>query len=137
MDRRRPNVPEADELLGIKQPVLSHGYVVLVDYMGNDAAIVQAARVSYGKGTKSVRDDQGLIRYLLRHRAYDAVRDGRTEVPCPAPDLRRSSVDPASHGLPRRRDGALVRRPSVRRPEPPCAATRADRGTVARVRAAA
>jgi flavin-dependent thymidylate synthase len=65
---RRPNVPEADELLGIKQPVLSHGYVVLVDYMGNDAAIVQAARVSYGKGTKSVRDDKGLIRYLLRHR---------------------------------------------------------------------
>jgi thymidylate synthase (FAD) len=64
----RPSVPEADRLLGVKRPVLRHGYVVLVDYMGNDAAIVQAARVSYGPGTKSVRDDRGLIRYLLRHR---------------------------------------------------------------------
>lgn len=64
----RPSVPEADRLIGVKNPVLSHGYVVLVDYMGNDAAIVQAARVSYGAGTKSVRDDRGLIRYLMRHR---------------------------------------------------------------------
>ncbi|HLY77528.1 MAG TPA: FAD-dependent thymidylate synthase [Thermoplasmata archaeon] len=64
----RPSVPEADRLLGVKRPVLSHGFVVLVDYMGNDAAIVQAARVSYGPGTKSIRDDRGLIRYLLRHR---------------------------------------------------------------------
>jgi thymidylate synthase (FAD) len=64
---RRATVPEADRLIGVKHPVLSHGYVVLVDYMGNDAAIVQAARVSYGAGTKSVRDDRGLIRYLLRH----------------------------------------------------------------------
>jgi thymidylate synthase (FAD) len=65
---QRPSVPAADALIGVKHPVLSHGYVVLVDYMGNDAAIVQAARVSYGAGTKSVRDDRGLIRYLLRHR---------------------------------------------------------------------
>lgn len=64
----RPNIPEADRLIGVKRPVLTHGYVVLVDYMGGDAAIVQAARVSYGAGTKSVRDDRGLIRYLLRHR---------------------------------------------------------------------
>ncbi len=64
----RPSVPEADRLIGVKHPVLSHGFVVLVDYMGNDAAIVQAARVSYGQGTKSVRDDRGLIRYLMRHR---------------------------------------------------------------------
>jgi thymidylate synthase (FAD) len=64
----RPSIPEADRLIGVKRPVLSHGYVVLVDYMGGDAAIVQAARVSYGAGTKSVRDDRGLIRYLLRHR---------------------------------------------------------------------
>jgi thymidylate synthase (FAD) len=64
----RPSVPEADQLIGVKRPVLSHGFVVLVDYMGNDAAIVQAARVSYGPGTKSIRDDRGLIRYLLRHR---------------------------------------------------------------------
>jgi thymidylate synthase (FAD) len=64
----RPSVPEADRLIGVKHPVLSHGYVVLVDYMGNDASIVQAARVSYGSGTKTVRDDRGLIRYLMRHR---------------------------------------------------------------------
>lgn len=64
----RISVPEADEILGVKRPVLSHGYVVLVDYMGDDSSIVQAARVSYGQGTKSVRDDRGLIRYLLRHR---------------------------------------------------------------------
>ncbi|MHB1866462.1 MAG: FAD-dependent thymidylate synthase [Thermoplasmata archaeon] len=64
----RPSVPGADRLIGIRRRVLSHGYVVLVDYMGNDAAIVQAARVSYGQGTRSVRDDRGLIRYLLRHR---------------------------------------------------------------------
>ncbi|HKS59949.1 MAG TPA: FAD-dependent thymidylate synthase [Thermoplasmata archaeon] len=64
----RPSVPEADRLLGVKHPLLAHGYVVLVDYMGNDAAIVQAARVSYGAGTKTLRDDRGLIRYLMRHR---------------------------------------------------------------------
>jgi thymidylate synthase (FAD) len=64
----RPSIPGADRLIGVKRPVLSHGYVVLVDYMGGDAAIVQAARVSYGAGTKSVRDDRGLIRYLMRHR---------------------------------------------------------------------
>lgn len=48
-------------------PVLDHGFVRVVDYMGNDAAIVQAARVSYGAGTKKVSDDAGLIRYLMRH----------------------------------------------------------------------
>ena len=64
----RPQVPEADRLIGVKRPVLSHGFVVLVDYMGNDAAIVQAARVSYGQGTRTLRDDRGLLRYLMRHR---------------------------------------------------------------------
>ncbi len=64
----RPTVPEADRLIGVKHTVLSHGFVVLVDYMGNDAAIVQAARVSYGAGTRTLRDDRGLIRYLMRHR---------------------------------------------------------------------
>ena len=48
-------------------PVLDHGFVRVVDYMGDDAAIVQAARVSYGAGTKKARDDSGLIRYLMRH----------------------------------------------------------------------
>jgi thymidylate synthase (FAD) len=64
---RRPSVPEADALIGVRQPVLSHGFVALVDYMGNDGAIVQAARVSYGQGTKTVRDDRALVRYLMRH----------------------------------------------------------------------
>ncbi len=64
----RPSVPAADREIGVRHPVLTHGFVALVDYMGDDAAIVQAARVSYGKGTKSVRDDRGLIRYLMRHR---------------------------------------------------------------------
>lgn len=49
------------------QPVLDHGFVRVIDYMGDDAAICQAARVSYGKGTKSVQNDSGLIRYLMRH----------------------------------------------------------------------
>lgn len=57
-----------EELLYTPIQVLDHGFVRVVDYMGNDAAIVQAARVSYGEGTKTLRDDEGLIRYLLRHR---------------------------------------------------------------------
>lgn len=64
----RPTVPAAEALIGVRTPVLDHGFVVLVDYMGNDNAIVQAARVSYGLGTKNARDDRGLIRYLMRHR---------------------------------------------------------------------
>jgi thymidylate synthase (FAD) len=49
-------------------PILDHGFVRIIDYMGDDAAIVQAARVSYGRGTKRVQEDAGLIRYLMRHR---------------------------------------------------------------------
>ena len=49
-------------------PVLDHGFVRVIDYMGDDGAIVQAARVSYGRGTKRVQEDAGLIRYLMRHR---------------------------------------------------------------------
>ncbi|MGB6499865.1 MAG: FAD-dependent thymidylate synthase [Thermoplasmata archaeon] len=64
----RPTVAAADGEIGVRHPILSHGFVALVDYMGDDAAIVQAARVSYGRGTKTVRDDRGLIRYLMRHR---------------------------------------------------------------------
>ena len=62
-----PNRP-AEALLNKEIQCLDHGFVRLVDYMGSDEAIVQAARVSYGKGTKRVREDRGLIRYLLRHR---------------------------------------------------------------------
>ncbi|MFH2051721.1 MAG: FAD-dependent thymidylate synthase [bacterium] len=64
----RPGVPELDAVLGRPFKVLDDGLVRVVDYMGDDAAVVQAARVSYGQGTKAVSDDRGLIRYLLRHR---------------------------------------------------------------------
>jgi thymidylate synthase (FAD) len=56
-----------DRLLGRRWPVLDDGFIRVIDYMGNDAAIVQAARISYGVGTKSARSDVGLIRYLLSH----------------------------------------------------------------------
>jgi thymidylate synthase (FAD) len=63
----RASVPELDAILGHRFPVLDDGFVRAVDYMGSDAAIVQAARVSYGQGTKQVHEDRGLIRYLMRH----------------------------------------------------------------------
>nr|WP_111298700.1 FAD-dependent thymidylate synthase [Paracoccus saliphilus] len=56
-----------EQHLYVAHPVLDHGLVRVIDYMGDDAAICQAARVSYGKGTKSVQNDEGLIRYLMRH----------------------------------------------------------------------
>jgi len=65
---RRAIAPALEEILYEALPVLDHGFVRVVDYMGNDEAIVQAARVSYGRGTKSVRNDAGLIAYLMRHR---------------------------------------------------------------------
>ncbi|MCB9663174.1 MAG: FAD-dependent thymidylate synthase [Alphaproteobacteria bacterium] len=65
---RRPTVATLEDKLFHIVPVLDHGFVRVVDYMGDDAAIVQAARVSYGRGTKSMRNDRGLIRYLMRHR---------------------------------------------------------------------
>jgi thymidylate synthase (FAD) len=64
---RRATVPALEEILYEPLPVLDHGFVRVIDYMGDDAAIVQAARVSYGKGTKRTRDDAGLINYLLRN----------------------------------------------------------------------
>ena len=65
---RRVTAPGLEEILYEPIPVLDHGFVRVIDYMGDDAAIVQAARVSYGKGTKQLRGDTGLINYLLRHR---------------------------------------------------------------------
>src|SRR2546422_3280055 len=64
---RRLITPEAEQWIGRKIPCLDHGFIYLVDYMGGDASIVQAARVSYGLGTKSVSEDRGLIRYLMRN----------------------------------------------------------------------
>ena len=65
---RRATVPQLEEILYTPLSVLDHGFVRVIDYMGDDSAIVQAARVSYGKGTKKVQEDKGLINYLLRHR---------------------------------------------------------------------
>ena len=64
----RATVPALEALLYEALPVLDHGFVRVIDYMGDDSAVVQAARVSYGTGTRKVREDTGLIRYLLRHR---------------------------------------------------------------------
>ncbi len=65
---RRETVPALEEILSEPFEVLDHGFVRVVDYMGSDNAIVQAARVSYGKGTRRSSTDAALIRYLLRHR---------------------------------------------------------------------
>ena len=65
---QRASVAALDEILGVPFRVLDDGFVRVVDYMGSDAAIVQAARVSYGAGTRRVSEDRGLIRYLMRHR---------------------------------------------------------------------
>jgi len=64
----RATVPALEELLFTAVPLLDHGFIRVIDYMGDDGAIVQAARVSYGRGTRRVSEDAGLIRYLMRHR---------------------------------------------------------------------
>jgi thymidylate synthase (FAD) len=64
----RVSVSALDEILGVKFPVLDKGFIRVVDYMGDDTSICQAARISYGAGTKTVNEDRGLIRYLMRHR---------------------------------------------------------------------
>ena len=64
----RATVAALEEVLYQPIPVLDHGFVRVIDYMGDDGAVVQAARVSYGRGTKQVSEDKGLINYLMRHR---------------------------------------------------------------------
>jgi len=64
---KRVTAPELEKILYEALPVLDHGFIRVVDYMGDDTSIVQAARVSYGKGTKQVSTDSGLIKYLMRH----------------------------------------------------------------------
>ena len=65
---RRVTAPGLEEILYDAIPILDHGFIRVVDYMGDDSSIVQAARVSYGRGTKKVSEDKGLIDYLIRHR---------------------------------------------------------------------
>ena len=64
---KRVTVPELEKILYEAMPALDHGFVRVIDYMGDDTSIVQSARVSYGKGTKQVSTDAGLIKYLMRH----------------------------------------------------------------------
>jgi len=64
---KRVTSPELEKILYEVIPVLDHGFIRVIDYMGDDSSIVQSARVSYGKGTKKVSTDEGLIRYLMRH----------------------------------------------------------------------
>ena len=64
---KRVVAPELEKILFDAIPVLDHGFIRVIDYMGDDTSIVQAARVSYGKGTKQVSTDSGLIKYLMRH----------------------------------------------------------------------
>jgi thymidylate synthase (FAD) len=67
-ETKRPTSPAAEEILGLYFPVLDHGFVALVDYLGTDACIERAARVSYGYGTRAANATRGLIRYLRRHK---------------------------------------------------------------------
>ena len=64
----RTQSPQMDKILGHQFPVLNHGFIRVIDYMGDDNSVCQMARVSYGKGTKSVNEDRGLLRYLIRHK---------------------------------------------------------------------
>jgi thymidylate synthase (FAD) len=64
---KRATVQQLEKILFEPIKVLDHGFIRVIDYMGDDAAIVQAARVSYGKGTKMLSQDKGLINYLMRH----------------------------------------------------------------------
>lgn len=65
---KRVVAPALEEILHEKIPILDHGFIRVIDYMGNDSSVVQAARVSYGQGTKKVHQDKGLISYLVKHR---------------------------------------------------------------------
>jgi len=65
---KRVTSPDLEKVLYEAIPVLDHGFIRVIDYMGDDSSIVQSARVSYGKGTKKISTDEGLIKYLMRHR---------------------------------------------------------------------
>ena len=68
---KRVTVPELERILYEAIPALDHGFVRVVDYMGDDTSIVQSARVSYGKGTKQVSTDAGLIKYFIKPLSVD------------------------------------------------------------------
>jgi len=74
-----------DALLGYAHPVLGHGFVRLIDYMGDEPAVLQAARVSYGKGTKQSSEDRGLLRYLMRNRHTTPLEMAEIKLHCKLP----------------------------------------------------
>ena len=85
----RPTSEYMESILGAKFPGLDPGFIRVVDFMGDDDAVVQAARVSYGKGTKAVNEDRGLIRYLMRHHhttPFEMCLSGDTRIPHFSPD---------------------------------------------------
>lgn len=79
------NNESAEQLLGLYFPVLDHGFVSLVDFMGSDAGIAQAARCSYGAGTRAVNDDRALIRYLIRHKHTSPIEQCELKFHCRMP----------------------------------------------------
>ncbi len=81
----RTSSPYLDSILGLQHKVLDHGFVRVIDYMGDDSAIVQAARVSYGAGTKAVSDDRGLIRYLMRKAHTSPLEMAELKLHCKLP----------------------------------------------------
>ena len=82
-----------EEMIGKRLPVLDDGFVRVVDYMGGDSAIVQAARISYGEGTKRVQEDRALIRLPYAPPAHDSVRNVRDQVPRSSSDGHLATVD--------------------------------------------
>jgi thymidylate synthase (FAD) len=92
----RPIAPALEEVLYKALPVLDHGFVRVVDYMGDDAAVVQAARVSYGRGTKKVSEDRGLINYLMRHRHTTPFEMCEIKYHVKLPIFVAPAVDPAT-----------------------------------------
>ncbi len=90
----RATAPGMEAHLYTAHQVLDHGFVRVIDYMGDDAAICQAARVSYGKGTKSVHQRRGADPLPDAALALDAVRDVRGEAAREAAGVRRAAVDP-------------------------------------------
>src|SRR5690606_18542964 len=85
------NNESAEQLLGLYFPVLDHGFVSLVDFMGSDAGIAQAARCSYGAGTRAVNDDRALIRYLIRHKHTSPLEQVELKFHCVSGDTRIST----------------------------------------------
>ena len=117
METKRPTNPAAEEILGGYFPVLDHGFVALVDYMGTDEDIERAARVSYGYGTRKVSQTRGLVRYLRRHHHTTPSEMVDLKFHCGNADVRGPAVDTAQNGLPRGGDRAVLR-PSRRHPTP-------------------